>query len=158
VYEVTAEPSERRLTESAVTAPEFVDKRIEWGGERCYTVRAVHTRGALSVESEPAMPACATLADTFPPAAPTGLIAVASEGAINLIWNANTEKDLAGYLLLRAPAETRAFAPAIADPIRDTTFTDKVQPGIPYVYAVVAVDTAGNRSAPSAESTPEPAR
>ena len=68
-------------------------------------MRAVHShRRAWSVESEPAPPACEKLVDTFPPAPPKGLVAVASEGAINLIWDANAETDLAGYLVLRAPA------------------------------------------------------
>ena len=158
VYEVSADPFERRLTESAVAQPGFVDRRVDWGAERCYTVRAMHTIEGLAVESEPAPPACATLADTFPPAAPQGLVAVASEGAINLIWDANGEKDLSGYVVLRARADTRTFEPVTTEPIQDSTFTDTVEAGTPYIYAVQAVDTAGNRSAPSAETTPETAR
>jgi hypothetical protein len=44
------------------------------------------------------------------------------------------------------------------EPLHDTTFTDKVQPGVPFVYTVVAVDSNGNRSAPSGESPAESAR
>ena len=160
VYEIAATPPQRetRLTEQPLAAPPFVDPRIAWGTERCYTVRAVHSIGPLSVESGPAPPVCQRLTDTFAPAAPKGLVAVASEGAINLIWDANADKDLAGYLVLRAPASTGQFSPVTEEPVHDTTFTDKVQPGVPFVYAIVAVDTNGNRSAPSGESPAESAR
>jgi hypothetical protein len=98
---------------------------------------------AVSIESAPSERVCATAADTFAPAAPKGLQAVASTGAINLIWDANTEADLAGYVVLRGEApgdKLQALTPA---PIRDTTFRDATaQPGIRYVYAIVAVDRA----------------
>ena len=58
--------------------------------------------GAQAVESEASPRACVTPADTFPPAAPTSLTAVGGEGAVSLIWEANKEPDLAGYLVLRA--------------------------------------------------------
>jgi predicted small lipoprotein YifL len=160
VYEIAATPPqpETRLTDQPLGASPFVDSRMTWGAERCYTVRAVHSIGALSVESGPAPPVCEKLTDTFPPAAPKGLVAVASEGAINLIWDASADKDLAGYLVLRAPASTRQFSPVTQEPLHDTTFTDKVQPGVPFIYAVLAVDSNGNRSAPSGESPAESAR
>jgi hypothetical protein len=160
VYEIAATPQqpETRLTDQPLPAPPFVDSRIAWGAERCYTVRAVHSIGPLSVESGPAPPVCEKLTDTFPPAAPKGLVAVASEGAINLIWDSSTEKDLAGYLVLRAPASTRQFSPVTPEPVHDTTFTDKVQSGVPFIYAILAVDSSGNRSAPSGESPAESAR
>ena len=47
---------------------------------------------------------CITPADTFPPAAPTSLAAVGSEGAINLIWEPSPGADLAGYIVLRGEA------------------------------------------------------
>ena len=46
-------------------------------------------------------PQCVTPRDQFPPAAPQGLAVVPTAGQISLIWDANTEKDLAGYLVLR---------------------------------------------------------
>jgi hypothetical protein len=158
VYEVGAERFETRLTEKPVAAPPFVDKRVEWGVERCYTVRAVHTVDARSVESDPAAPVCEMLSDTFPPAAPKGLIAIASAGVINLIWDANAEKDVAGYIVRRAPAATRTFTAATPEPVPTTSFSDKVEPGTLFIYTILAVDTAGNRSEPSAESTPDAAR
>ena len=94
--------SEIRLTKTPITEGAFVDKRIEWGVERCYTVRVVWTFGELSVESDAAPPRCTTPTDTFRPAAPTGLTPIPSEGAITLIWNPNAEGDVAGYVVLRS--------------------------------------------------------
>ena len=80
---------------------------------------------------------------TLVAAAPKGLSGVANVGAISLIWDANTESDLAGYIVLRGEVpgdKLEAITPA---PIRETTFTDKtVVPGTRYVYAIVAVDRA----------------
>jgi fibronectin type 3 domain-containing protein len=91
-----------------------------------------------------------TPADTFPPAAPTGLAAVSGPGAINLIWDANKDTDLAGYLVLRGEAPGDTLQPLTAQPIRETRYVDRaVQAGVTYVYAVIAVDRAAtpNRSA-----------
>ena len=97
----------------------------------------------------PAPPACETPVDTFPPAPPKELKAISSEGAINLIWDPNPEKDLAGYIVLRGiePAET--LQPITSDPIVEPSFRDAVLSGVAYVYAVRAVDRAGNTSSPS---------
>jgi hypothetical protein len=124
-----------------------------WDQPLCFVVRTVRVYGGVTVESEPAGPHCVTPLDTFPPAAPTGLKAVAAAGAMNLIWEANSEPDLAGYLVLRgeAPGETlQALTPT---PIGQTNYTDTtVKAGVRYVYAIVAVDKASkpNMSAQSA--------
>jgi hypothetical protein len=86
--------------------------------------------------------------DTFPPAAPKSLQTVASVGAITLIWEPNTERDLAGYVVLRGASESD-LQPIMQTPITATTFKDGVASGTRHVYAVRAVDKAGNASAPS---------
>ena len=69
--------------------------------------------------------------------------AVASEGTISLIWDANVEADLAGYIVLRAPAGSDKMTAITPTPIKETTYRDtKVKAGVRYAYAVVAVDTA----------------
>jgi hypothetical protein len=137
------------LTTTPVVDTKYADSRIAWGAERCYVVRAVDRIGGLSVESEALPPRCATLVDTFPPAAPKDLRAVSTAGVISLIWEANTERDLAGYIILRAPAPAERLDVIVSTPIVETTFNDAVQPGLRFVYAVSAVDKAGNASAPS---------
>ena len=102
---------------------------MTWGATRCYHVRAVETVEGLTVESDASPPACVTLADRFPPAAPKGLQAVATEGVINLIWDANTEADLDGYILLRGPAPGDELVPITTALIRETAFPDRVPSG-----------------------------
>src|SRR5205807_524285 len=97
--------------------------------------------GTISVESAASQPACVTLTDTFPPAAPKSLVSVPNEGAISLIWEANAEKDLAGYLVLRAEAPGETLTPLTPVPIHETTYRDTtVMAGVTYDYVVVAVD------------------
>jgi hypothetical protein len=143
---------ETRLTKTPLAEREFVDARIAWGVERCYTVRAVWTYGELSLESDAAPPRCTTPTDTFPPAAPAGLTPIPSEGAITLIWNPNKESDVAGYIVLRAPVPGGALMPVTPAPIQLTTFRDMVPRGARFAYAVKAIDKAGNLSAESARS------
>jgi len=148
VYEVT-ESSETQLTKSPTSETQYADARMTWGATRCYAVRSVEMVDRLAVESEATAPACVMLVDTFPPAAPKGLQAVATEGVINLIWDPNTETDLDGYILLRGVAPGGELAPITPAAIRETAFQDPVPGGVRYIYAVKAVDKAGNASAPS---------
>jgi predicted small lipoprotein YifL len=127
----------------------------EYGKEMCFAVRTVQTAGPITIESAPSPSTCLTLADTFPPAAPKGLRAVAEDGAVNLVWEANTEPDLAGYLVLRGDASGGTLQPITAQPVKDASFRDAgIKPGVRYMYAVVAVDNATPRNA-SAQSAPE---
>ena len=90
----------------------------------------------------------------FPPGPPAGLAAVPSDGAINLIWEPNTESDLGGYLVLRRGPGDATLRQLTSAPIADARYRDNgVEPGTQYSYAVVAVDKQvpqPNISAPSA--------
>jgi hypothetical protein len=106
--------------------------------------------GASSVEGDPSAPVCVTPVDVFPPPAPTSLGAVASEGAVSLIWNSVDAPDLAGYLVLRADTPTGPFTPLFEAPIRETTYRDgTAKPGVRYLYVVVSADTASPRNVSS---------
>ena len=139
---------ETQLTKAPVTDTRFNDPRITWGATRCYAVRAVEKVDELSVESDEGQPSCVALKDTFPPAQPQGLMAVAGEGAISLIWEPNNEKDLDGYLVVRATTPGGELT-QVGPLIHETTFRDSVPPGAHYEYGVRAADKAGNVSAPS---------
>jgi hypothetical protein len=93
--------------------------------------------------------------DSFPPAAPTGLAAVAApdDGAIDLSWTPNTEIDLAGYAVYRSePGGKPARISAAGKPIDSPAFRDATaQPGQAYTYAVTAIDRDGNESPHSVE-------
>ena len=149
VYDVTIPEAAVKLTKTPVAATRFSDERIVWGENRCYVVRTAETVGGLTIESDPTPALCETLTDTFPPAAPKDLKAIPSEGAINLIWEPNAEKDLAGYIVMRGGATAETFEPITPSPIPETSLKDTVQAGVPYAYTVKAVDKAGNASPPS---------
>ena len=132
--------------------PAFEHVGATLGKEHCYHIRAVTVVEAVSLEGEPSPALCVTPRDQFPPAAPKGLAAVPTPGQVNLIWDANGEKDLAGYVVLRAEGDG-PLVPITAAPIKETAYRDAtVKPGVRYVYAIVAVDTATppNTSAQSA--------
>ena len=132
----------RRVTPSPVAARTWRDTKVDFGTVRCYVIRTVVTVGSV-VESEPSPEVCISPSDIFPPKAPSALAAVASQGAISLIWDANTEPDLAGYIVLRGSASGATMRPLMTAPIKETTFRDTtVRPNARYVYVVVAVDTA----------------
>jgi hypothetical protein len=152
----SAAAGQQRLTQTPLTEPRYDDSRIDWGATRCYTVRTVESIGGLPLESEAPPPQCETLVDTFPPSAPKDLQLVAGERSINLIWAPNSEKDLAGYIVLRGVSSEKleSITPM---PLADPTFTDSVQSGARYVYAVEAIDKAGNIS-PMSNRAEETAR
>jgi len=140
------------LNAAMLTAPGFSDPRVEFGTERCYIVRRVLMAGAIPIESAPSTPACVTPVDTFPPAAPKSLAHIAAGNGVSLIWEANAETDLGGYLVLRGEAPGDKLSPLTPAPITDTSFLDTtVRRGRTYVYEVVAVDQSmpPNQSPPS---------
>jgi fibronectin type 3 domain-containing protein len=122
-----------------------------------YVVRSVIQADGSELESATSPPLIVTPRDTFPPAAPQGVVAAllpaASPGAlvVDLSWSISLETDLAGYRVYRSEQEgtrgqvlNQELLPTPA--VRDTS----VQPGHRYWYTVTAVDRAGNESAPSA--------
>jgi len=140
---------------AVLLVPTFTDK-VVFGTRKCYAVRSVAAVGAISLESEPSPPICVTPEDKFPPAAPKQLASVSDDKGVNLIWEANTEADLGGYIVLRGEGTGDMMTPLTPEPIRETSYRDSmVQPGHSYVYAVVAVDNATppNRSEESNRQT-----
>jgi fibronectin type 3 domain-containing protein len=138
------------LNDRSLAEQLYVHAGAETGKEQCFVVRSIAVVGTGTIESDASAPACVTPTDTFPPAAPKGLAAVGSAGVVNLIWDASTEPDLAGYLILRAESPGATLQPLVREPIRETRYADRTaQPNVRYTYAVIAVDKTGNRSAPS---------
>lgn len=123
----------------------------------------------LEVDSASSPSAAVFTRDVFPPASPSGLAAVPVSAAINggksevdLSWTANTESDMAQYLIFRRDisAETpsnQSVAEQIGPenpktPVVVPAFRDRhVQPGHTYAYCVIAMDNAGNKSQRSKE-------
>lgn len=157
VYEVSrnasaASPNEMPLplTPEPTGETTFAQSPITLGKERCFAVRAVDIVDGVHVRGPSSPIACASFADTFAPAAPSELVAVAVGGGINLIWEPSESQDVAGYVVLRGEAGGATLTPLNAEPVTTPSYRDEtVKPGVRYQYAVVAVDGAGNRSAES---------
>jgi hypothetical protein len=131
--------SPKPVADTTLTAP----GPVSYGVERCFVVRAVDTIAGVVTMGQASEPGCVTPVDTFPPAPPQRLAAIAGVDVINLIWEPNAEPDLAGYLVLRGTAPGDTLQALTPSPIRETTYRDQaVRPGERYVYAVVAVDSA----------------
>jgi len=87
--------------------------------------------------------------ETTAPAKPTGLTATGNGASIHLSWNANTETDVQGYNVLRAPANSSDWN-VIARKLTATEFTDNTcHHNTTYQYKVRAIDKAENISAAS---------
>jgi hypothetical protein len=151
VYEIRdGAPPIAPLNSALLVVPAFSDPRVEFGSERCYVVRRVEMAGTVAIESPASPPACVTPVDTFAPTAPKSLVSVATGTAVSLIWEASSEPDLAGYLVLRGDAPGDKLAPLTQAPITETAYIDSsVRSNRSYVYEVVAVDKSGNQSAAS---------
>lgn len=94
--------------------------------------------------------------ETTAPAQPAGLTAEAHAASVTLKWDANTDDDLEGYMVLRAPQGTDQWN-TIARKLPVNTFTDNTcRPGTSYIYKVKAIDLAQNLSEASSvvEATP----
>jgi hypothetical protein len=133
----------------------FRDPDFQFGHSYFYRVRALFKSGSQLAESEDSKPCAITARDTFPPAAPAALNAISTAAGVELIWNANTELDVAGYNVYRRDGEGaphKLNSELVGTPLyRDAG----VAAGCRYAYWVTAVDSAGNESAPSSETTVE---
>jgi hypothetical protein len=151
---------ERPLNAQPLETFQFADA-VEFERERCYEIRAVRGAGAEAVEGPPSPLGCVRPVDIYPPAPPSGVSAVVSEGAISLIWEASPTEDVAGYVVLRGEGPGDTLLPVTPVPVVETRFVDRsVVPGVRYVYAVMAMDgrvPLPNMSLPSA-SVEETAR
>ena len=143
-------------------APPFEDTQFEFGASYVYSVRTV-TRysGGASIESADSNLAEVSPRDTFPPAAPQGLVVVLvpRQGAapvhLELSWAVSPETDIAGYNVYRSEQEGirgMLVSETAAQKLLPTpAFSDmNVQPGHRYFYTVTALDRAGNESPASA--------
>jgi len=140
--EPAARPLPVRLNTMPLTTPAYTDRRVEFGVERCYAISTLDVVGGLDMRSRLSTKTCVTFVDTFPPAAPAGLVAVGSDGAVGLIWQPNDEDDLAGYLVLRGVPPGDTLQPLTTAPVPENSYTDvSAEPGVLYVYAVRAVDS-----------------
>lgn len=131
---------------TTVTGTSFADTGLVPSTTHTYQVYAVDATGNVSAASNTSQ--ATTFADTEPPTAPTGLTATpAGSTEVDLSWTGST--DNAGvdhYSIVRDGTQVAVTT--------GTTYADTtVSPSSTYAYSIVAVDVAGNTSAPSNTAT-----
>src|SRR5579875_1736448 len=147
---VEAIPEGYRLTWT-VERPEYVDSTAKW--DTPYTYSVVALLGAA--ESLPSPPVPVMHADTFPPAVPTGVTALATPDSIDVSWQRVTSPNLQGYYVYRSvnggPFTRQGGLLAVP------SYSDRnVEHGKTYRYAISSLSQKGfesAKSAPSAEVT-----
>ena len=84
--------------------------------------------------------------ETVAPAKPVGLSAESQSASVRLSWTANTEQDVEGYMVVRAPKGTDDWN-TIARQLTETYFVDNTcRPNTSYIYKVKAIDRSQNIS------------
>jgi hypothetical protein len=146
---------EARVAQVGADRLEHLDGTATFGDRYEYTVRTVAARDPV-VESVDGPVAAVEYLDTFAPPTPGGLVALAEEGRIRLLWDRVEAPDLAGYRLYRQ--ETGGGEIELERPpgAGNDHNDDQVRPGATYVYRVTAVDHEGNQSARSEPVTATP--
>lgn len=131
------------LNENPIRALKWADPDVGEGVTYRYFVRSVLDADGATVLSAPTEELSVLYRDIFPPAVPSGLLLIPQgREAINLIWNPNTERDLAGYAVYRRESGADWVRLDGGD-VRSAGFVDrKLAPGRTYEYAVAALDGA----------------
>lgn len=154
VYRSLGKPTAFQLRGETVF-PAFSDSEFLFNQTYFYKVCARFKQGPQAAESEDSAVFEIIPRDTFPPGAPQNISGLFSADAVQLVWTANAEPDLAGYNIYRREGDA-AWQKLNPSLLRTPTFEDRaVQPAHSYVYHVTAVDLAHNESAPSEEITVE---
>lgn len=85
------------------------------------------------------------------------LFSVARNGYVELDWNNNVDADLAGYRVYRSEAEGGPYDLLNSALVEESSYFDnRLKTGTTYYYVVTAVDTDGNESIVSNETTVTP--
>ena len=131
-----------------VAAAEWIDPAAAIGTRYRYLVQTFVPQGDnRAAESDLSDPFEVT-PEPLPPAAPTGLRAVAASNSIELAWDAPADSDIKGYRVYRAPAG--GALERIAETGAVPTYSDHAaEHGKPYRYTVAAVGATGKEGAQS---------
>ncbi len=147
VFRGEGEAPPRCLNSDLIKEEMYNDTDFVFGKTYRYFVRASATETSPYLQSSDSEVIEVEAKDTFPPKAPTGLVAIKGEDFISLAWDRNQEKDLAGYRVWRQETGQEEYSLLTPDPIRENTYTDKeIEKNKSYLYIITALDRAGNES------------
>ncbi|NIO48910.1 MAG: hypothetical protein GTN73_05665 [Candidatus Aminicenantes bacterium] len=147
VYRLGEAGPAHRLNSQLVKERKYSDKDFLLGEVYRYFLRAVVSDSPTLSESDDSEVLEVLAKDTFAPAVPSGLVSIATEDFISVSWDANLEKDLAGYRVWRKMEGEKEYIPLTPLPIQENAFNDtNVERNKRYYYAVSALDKSGNES------------
>lgn len=143
-------PPDRQPVQIGTTEkPEYLDTASAWDTRYAYTVVAL----LGDAESLPSEPVRVIHADTFPPAVPEGVAALATPESIDISWQRVPSANLKGYYLYRS-VNGGSFE-RIGDMLALPTYADHaVEHGKAYRYEVSSISQKGYESAKSAPTQP----
>ncbi len=148
VYRRGADGPDKLVNTGLVPETKYEDRDFIYGAPVRYFVRASATASAPFLESDDSEARELVPEDSFPPAAPAAVVPVTGHGSVSLSWEANHEKDLAGYRVRRREeggSEDVLLTPGL---LLENAFTDPaIEKGKRYRYSMSAVDIRGNESA-----------
>ena len=125
-------------------------------GSYSYAKAAIAAAHAGTVDCDALKGGPAPTPESVPPLEPTGLEAVPGVGQVTLSWRPNSDPDVLGYVVERAPTPTGPWTRLTVDPVTGVSFSDGVPNGETRHYAVRAVDTAANESGRSSPACGTP--
>ena len=126
---------------TGATTSSYLDTAVVNDVTYGYAVQTHDTSGNWSASSTPVTSATPT--DLTAPTTPSGLVGGRGDGRAGLAWDPNPEPDLASYRVLRDGVEIAT--------VTGTNYLDLGRTNdTTYSYTLAAVDTHGNRSAPTA--------
>jgi hypothetical protein len=119
---------------------EWTDTGVDYGKPYTYAVQALVDIGDKKIaESDLSAALTITPVDDFPPAVPTALRADRTGNAVSLVWEPDSDADLAGYRVYRS--EGKGLWQKLADVNTVPSYSDAtVEHGKTYHYAVSAYD------------------
>jgi hypothetical protein len=142
------------MVANTVAGHEWTDTGVEYGRPYTYEVQAQVNVGDKKIaESDLSEPETATPVDEFPPAVPSALRADRSGNAVALVWEPDSDADLAGYRIYRSEGSgpwQRVAETSTVPSYSDTT----VEHGKTYHYAVTAFDNSPRHNESQRSSPP----
>lgn len=161
----TAAPSTSEAFQkiAEISSPPYRDTNFTFGQTYAYYVVGIAQYASAAVESEPSKTIEVTPRDTFPPPAPTGLVAAVAPATqstparVDLSWDISDATGVAGYNIYRSSPNTdqaNRWDRLNRSPLLTPAFRDiPAESGQQFFYRVTVVDAFGNESAPSASVT-----
>lgn len=141
---------------ASTTTSEYRDSAFDYGKTYVYVVRGTLSGAAAGLESNDSQSVILTPKDTFPPAAPLGIVVAVLPGTeagklvVDLSWSINVEADLAGYRVYRSEQQGQRGTLITPELLLTPAYRDSsVAAGQHCWYTVTAVDRASNESGPS---------